>query len=210
METLKLYVTATPGCSNPSYFGVGGFRAVKGGRELHKALFTFKGSKVTDFSVITGTVARALEWCSGQREREVEIYLPWAKALNLLSGRWIPKKSEALLVEVKLRERWFDKVSYLLGRDARLEQIWRPNPGEVLKGTVRDIRREIPTRFQRTNDLMVIETADGRLVGVWKRKTLEDYFNEENIGKKSQSSTRAGSRGEPRSTTGSSSSWPSR
>ncbi|MEM2618721.1 MAG: hypothetical protein QW356_04470 [Candidatus Hadarchaeales archaeon] len=80
-------------------------------------------------------------------------------------------------------ERYFSEDMVGKWVTIELEQIWRPNPGEVLKGVIKDIRRGIPTKFQRPNDLMVIETPDGRQVGVWKKKTLEEYFNEENIGK---------------------------
>ncbi|MEM2618719.1 MAG: hypothetical protein QW356_04460 [Candidatus Hadarchaeales archaeon] len=120
-EVVKLYVCAIPGVSNPSYFGVGSFRAVKGDRELYKKMVPFKGTRVTDFGVMVNTVIKGLDWLSEQGERRVEVYLPWTKVLNLLNGTWTPKESEPLVVEVKLREKRFERVSYLPGRDEQLE-----------------------------------------------------------------------------------------
>jgi len=63
------------------------------------------------------------------------------------------------------------------------EPVWKPQPGEKLMGKIVEIRRGVKTRFGRENDLMIVETPKGQRVAVWKKTTLEDYFNEENIGK---------------------------
>jgi len=81
-------------------------------------------------------------------------------------------------------EHLFDERN--IGRVVRiqLEPIWKPTkPGEILKGRIVGIRRDIPTKYGGRNDLMVIQTSDGRRIGVWKKAALEDYFNEENVGK---------------------------
>jgi hypothetical protein len=63
------------------------------------------------------------------------------------------------------------------------EPVWKPQPGEKLMGKIVEIRRGVRTRFGRENDLMIIETPKGQRVAVWRKATLDDYFNEENIGK---------------------------
>jgi len=80
-------------------------------------------------------------------------------------------------------EQWFDERN--VGKTVRiqLEPIWKPRPGEILKGRIVGIRRDIPTKYGGRNDLMVVQTPDGKRVAVWKKATLEDYFNEENVGK---------------------------
>jgi hypothetical protein len=73
----------------------------------------------------------------------------------------------------------------LIGKKITIEcePVWKPQPGEKLMGKIVEIRRGVKTRFGRGNDLMIIETPKGQRVAVWKKAVLEDYFNEENIGK---------------------------
>ena len=80
-------------------------------------------------------------------------------------------------------EQWFDEGN--VGKTVRIQReiIWKPRPGEILKGRIVKIRRDIPTKYGGKNDLMVVQTSDGKAVAVWKKATLGDYFNEENVGK---------------------------
>ncbi|MEM2618645.1 MAG: hypothetical protein QXR87_04115 [Candidatus Hadarchaeales archaeon] len=66
------------------------------------------------------------------------------------------------------------------GSAEQIPPTWNPgegDEGEVLKGIIVDIKRGVPTRVGKPNDLIVVKRPDGSLVTVWKQTVLEKYFD---------------------------------
>jgi hypothetical protein len=79
-------------------------------------------------------------------------------------------------------ERFFRRE--IIGQTITIDagQTWSPKPGEVLAGKIVGIEH-VRTRFGRENDLLVVQTPEGRRFRVWRKAGLNGLFNQENVGK---------------------------
>ena len=142
-----------------------------------------------------------LERLKREAESERATFPTWSPALGWsLTGRVREirtvdtkfGKKEALVVDTDRgtytvwkspsTERFFKKE--LIGKTITIEAAptWSPKPGEILAGKIVEIQH-VRTRFGRENDLLVVQTPDGKRFGVWRKAGLNGLFKQENVGK---------------------------
>ena len=66
--------------------------------------------------------------------------------------------------------------------DTSRTPVWEPTEvGATLTGVVVEIKKDLPTRFGK-NDLIVVETEAGEILGVWTKKRLAKDFARLKVG----------------------------
>jgi len=142
-----------------------------------------------------------LERLRREAESERAVFPTWSPALGwTLTGRVREMRTvdtkfgrkDALVVDTDRgtytvwrspsTEKFFKRE--FIGKTITIEAAptWAPKPGEILAGKIIEILH-VRTRFGRENDLLIVQTPEGKRFGVWRKAGLNGLFKQENVGK---------------------------